>query len=105
MVALIKIAIQLFADAAWFAILLFRPTQSVQAKNLLLRRQLALFKERGIKPRRVDGATRISLAVLARLFDWRDALYVVQPKTVVVRKNSNHLQLMGSPRCVGRIMA
>jgi putative transposase len=82
-VALIKIAVQLLADAAWFAILLFRPTQSVQAENLFLRRQLALYKERGVKPRRIDAATRISLAMLARRFDWGDTLFVVQPKTMI----------------------
>jgi len=83
MVALIKIVVQLLVDAAGFAILLFRPTQSVKAENLFLRRQLGLFKERGVQQRRVDVATRISLAILARLFDWRDALYVVQPKTII----------------------
>ena len=88
MVALIKIAVQLFADVARFAILLLRPTRSVQAENLFLRRQLALFKERGIKergiqPRRVDSATRISLAILARFFEWRNALFVVRPKTII----------------------
>ena len=83
MVALIKIITELLADVARFAILQFRPTRWVQAENLFLRRQLGLFKERGIKPRRVDAATRISLAILARLFDWRDALFVVQPKTII----------------------
>ena len=83
MVALVKIAVQLLADALGFGILLFRSTMSVQAENLFLRRQLALFKERGIKPRRPDVATRVSLAFLARLFDWRDALLVVQPKTLI----------------------
>ena len=80
MVALIRIAVQLLPDAAGFAVLLFRPNQSVEAEKLFLRRQLGLFKERGIKPRRVDVATRISLAILARLFNWRDALYVVHPR-------------------------
>ena len=83
MVALVKIAVQLLADAAWLAILLFRSTQSVQAENLFLRRQLALFRERGVQPRGIDAATRISLALLARLFEWRDALFVVQPKTMI----------------------
>src|ERR1700687_2016981 len=83
MVALIKIAVQLLSDAAWFVILGVRPTQSVQAENLFLRRQLALFKERGVQPRRIDAATRISLAILARLFEWRAALFVVQPKTMI----------------------
>src|ERR1700681_1576570 len=83
MVALIKIAVDPLPDVARFAVLQFRPTRSVQAENLFLRRQLGLFKERSIKPRRVDAGTRISLAVLARLFDWRDALVVVQPKTMI----------------------
>jgi hypothetical protein len=72
MVALIMIAVQLLVDAARFSILLFRSKRSVQAENLFLRRQLTLFKERGIQPRRVDSATRISLAVLARFFECRD---------------------------------
>src|SRR5947208_8683808 len=83
MVALLMIAVHLLADAVRFLILLFRPTRSVQAENLFLRRQLALFKERGVQPRRLDAATRISLAILARLFEWRDALFVVQPKTMI----------------------
>jgi len=76
MVALIKIAVQLLADDAWVAILVLRPTRSVQAE-LFLRRQLALFKERGIQPRRVDSATRSGSAILARLFEWRDMLFGV----------------------------
>ena len=83
MVALIKIVVQMIIDVARFVILQFRPTRSVQAENLFLRRQLGLFKERGIKPRRVDAATQISLAVLARFFDWWDALIVVHPKTII----------------------
>ena len=83
MVALIRIAAQLLADAGWFVVLLFRQTQSVQAENLFLRRQLALFKERGVQPRRIDAATRISLTILARLFEWRNALFVVQPQTMI----------------------
>jgi hypothetical protein len=42
MVAFIKVAVQLLADAAWFVILLFRSTRSIQSKNLFLRRHLAL---------------------------------------------------------------
>ena len=83
MVALIKIAVRLVADAASLAILLFRSTHAVQAENLFLRRQLALFKERSVQPRRIDAATRISLAILARLCEWQDALFVVQPKTMI----------------------
>jgi transposase InsO family protein len=50
---------------------------------LVLRRQLALFKERGVKPRRIDAATRASLALLSQLCDWRSCLVVVRPETVI----------------------
>jgi putative transposase len=81
MVALIKIIVQLLADVARFFCLQFRSTQDVEAENLFLRRQLALFNERGVQPRRVDAATRISLAVLSRLFAWRGA-FVAQIKSL-----------------------
>jgi putative transposase len=83
MVALIKIAVHLLADVRRFVILLFRTTHSIQTENLFLRRQLALLIERGVRPRRVDAATRASLAILARMFDWRNALVVVQPGTMI----------------------
>ena len=83
MVVLAKIAFQLFADVARFVILLFRPTRPVQTENLFLRRQLALFKERGIQPGRVDSPPRSSLAILVRCSEWRDALFVVRPNTMI----------------------
>ena len=48
--------------------LAFRSPQSIRAENLFLRRQLALYVERGVKPRRVDPITRITLALLSRFF-------------------------------------
>ena len=68
MVTLVRIALRLIEDALRWVVLLFRSTESVQAENLFLRRQLALYIERGVHPRPVDAATRVSLAVLARLF-------------------------------------
>jgi putative transposase len=63
--------------------LLFGSTQRIQAENLFLRRQLALYVERGVKPRRIDFATRLTLTLLSHLFNWRDALVVVQPETMI----------------------
>ena len=83
MVTLVRIARRLIESALRWVVLLFRSTESVQAENLFLRRQLALYTERGVQPRPVDAATRVSLAVLARLFDWRSALVVVQPATMI----------------------
>jgi putative transposase len=83
MVSLLKIASLLVEDAFRWVLLLFRSAEALRAENLCLRRQLALYLERGVPPHRVDAATRVSLALLARLFDWRGALVVVQPATMI----------------------
>ena len=49
-------------------------------RNLFLRKQLALFRERDVKPRRADDATR---AAQSKVFNWRDALVIVKPATLV----------------------
>lgn len=56
--------------------LLLRPRQALEAEILFLRRQLVLYREREAKPRRMDAATRVMLALLSRCFDWRSALVV-----------------------------
>jgi putative transposase len=58
-------------------------SRAIRAENLVLRKQLASYIERGIKPRRVDYATRVSLALFTRMFDWRAAVVNVRPSTVV----------------------
>ena len=83
MVSLLRIAGLLVEDAFRWVLLLFRSAEALQTENLFLRRQLALYIERGVQPRRIDAATRVSLALLARLFDWRGALVVVQPATMI----------------------
>ena len=83
MIALLKIAAYLIEDALRQAMLLFRSNSSIRAENLFLRRQLALYVERGVRPRPIDVGTRVSLAVLARRFEWRSALVVVQPGTMI----------------------
>jgi hypothetical protein len=83
MVSLLKIARLLVEDAFRWVLLLFPSAEALRAENLFLRRQLALYIERGMRPHRVDPATRISLALLARRFDWRSALVVVQPATMI----------------------
>jgi hypothetical protein len=53
------------------------------AENLLLRKQLALYQERCVKPRRPNPATRVILVLLSRMLDWRSILTVVQPDTLI----------------------
>ena len=83
MLKVLGILIELVAEVLRWLRLTFRSSQSIQAENLFLRRQLALYIERGVKPRRIDSATRIALTLLSRLFDWRGALVVVRPETLI----------------------
>ena len=83
MLTFARIALLLIEESFRWLVLLFRSTEAVRAENLFLRRQLALFIERGARPRRVDAATRVSLVLLARFFEWRSALVVVQPATLL----------------------
>ena len=79
----ISIALSVMSDLiAWFG-LVWRPRKSLEAEILFLRRQLAVYVERGVRPRRIDAATRASLVLLSRLFEWRSALVVVRPETLV----------------------
>jgi hypothetical protein len=75
--------LRLLADLIGLLVLTARSRRSIEAEVLVLRRQLALFKEHGVKPRRIDAATRLSLAWLSRLCDWRWCVIVVRPETVV----------------------
>lgn len=51
------------------------------AENLFLRKQLAPFQERKVRPRKASATAKLSLIVLAWLFHWRDALVLVRPET------------------------
>jgi hypothetical protein len=63
-------------DAARFFMLCLRPAPALAAENLFLRKQLAQYQERQVKPRRANDATRIALVWLSRFFDWRMALAI-----------------------------
>jgi putative transposase len=73
----------LLSDAARYFRLCLYPRPALAAENLFLRKQLALYQERDVKPRRPTHAIRIVLMVLARWFDWRQALVIVQPATLI----------------------
>ena len=62
---------------------MMRSRAELAAENLFLRKQLALYLERRVKPRRADDATRITLVALSRFFEWRQLLTVVQPGTLI----------------------
>ena len=75
--------VPVFLDAIAFARNLVRSQSVLAAENLFLRKQLTFFVEREQTPRRTENATRFTMAVLARVFDWKNALIVVKPDTLV----------------------
>jgi len=81
--ALLHIVLRLLADLVGVIVLALRSRRSLEAENLVLRRQLGLFRERGVKPRRIDAATRVSLTLWTRWCDWRSCLFVVRPETLI----------------------
>jgi putative transposase len=81
LVQLVCILLVLLGDTVRFLLLCLRPPAALVAENLFLRKQLALYQERRIKPRRATNATRLTLVWLSRWFNWRQALAIVQPET------------------------
>jgi putative transposase len=73
--------LMLLVDAARFLRLGLRSPTALAAENLFLRKQLALYQERHVTPRRATDVTRLTLVWLRLWFDWRQALTVVQPAT------------------------
>jgi hypothetical protein len=60
-----------------------RPRCALAAENLFPRKQLALYLERKVKPRRAKASAKLTLVLLSRLFAWREALTVVKPDTLI----------------------
>jgi hypothetical protein len=60
-----------------------RSRSSLVAENLFLRKQLAFYEEHEVKPRRLTDAARIALVFWSRWFEWKLALTIVQPETLI----------------------
>ena len=83
---LVHLGVTLFSASTGllhFLVSLFRSRAALCAENLFLRKQLAFFQERQVEPRRLNDAARICLVLWSRLFNWREALVVVKPATLI----------------------
>jgi len=90
-------------DAVTFMGLCLRSTTTVAAENLFLRIQLGLFLERKVKLRRATDAIRFTLPRLSDLFDWRAALTIVKPDTLIRwHRQGFHLFWKWKSRSCGR---
>ena len=79
----VRTVLNVVADLGRFVALALHSRARLAAENLFLRKQLAMYLERHVKPRRPDDATRITLVALSRLVDWRQLLIVVKPDTLI----------------------
>jgi hypothetical protein len=73
----------LLLDTVRFIRVSLWPLCALTAENLFLRKQLALYLERKVKPRRAKAATKLTLMLLSKLFAWRETLTVVKPDTLI----------------------
>ena len=73
----------LMLDALRLVRVSLRSRCALAAENLFLRKQLALYVERNLKPRRAETPTKLTLVLLSRLFAWRQALTIVKPDTLI----------------------
>jgi transposase InsO family protein len=78
---LVSILFDLAQDAIRFLQLGIRSSAALKAENIFLRKQLALYLEREVKPRRATDATRLSMVLFSRVFAWQSALVSVKPET------------------------
>jgi transposase InsO family protein len=75
--------LSLITDAVGYLGLCLRPSPALAAENLFLRKQLAMYEERQVKPARATNAIRLAMMWLSYCFDWRSALRIVEPETFI----------------------
>ena len=75
-----RTALALLADLLHLPRLMFRSRTQLAAENLFLRKQLACYIERQVRPRRTDDPSRIALALLSQFVEWRELLTIVRPR-------------------------
>ena len=81
--SLLNLITDLLADGLLFFRLLFRSRTALSAEVLFLRKQLAFYEERQVQPRRLNDSARFSLILWSRLCNWKDALVIVKPETLI----------------------
>ncbi|HVB85114.1 MAG TPA: hypothetical protein VNK23_00410 [Candidatus Dormibacteraeota bacterium] len=76
-------ASDLIADGLQFFRFIVRSQSALSAEILFLRKQLAFYEERQTEPRRLTDSARTSRVLWSRLFDWKGALVIVKPETLI----------------------
>lgn len=79
----LSVVSELFCNLLRFVNAAVRSQGSLVAENLFLRKQLAFYQERAVRPRRLTDAARLTLVLWSRWFHWKDALIIVKPETLI----------------------
>jgi hypothetical protein len=90
--SLLDLITDLVADGVVFCRLLLRSRTARSAEVLFLRKQLAFYEQRQVQPRRLNDSARFSLILWSRLCNWKQALVIVKPETLI-RWHCKGLQL------------
>jgi putative transposase len=75
--------LELFGDLLRLVNAAVRSQGALVAENLFLRKQLAFYQERKVRPHRLTDAARLALVLWSRWFNWKDALIIVKPETLI----------------------
>jgi len=70
-------------DAVIFLRSSFHSRTALIAENLFLRKQLIFYQEHQVRPRRLTNAARLFLVFWSRFFEWKSALLIVKPATLI----------------------
>src|SRR5499425_3876546 len=81
--AFLVLITELVREGFRFLGLMFRSRTALSAEILFLRKQLAFYEERQVEPRRLNDSARFCLILWSRLCDWKEALVIVKPETLI----------------------
>src|SRR6201997_5276992 len=81
--SLLSILITTAGQGIQFLWLAVSSRAELSAEVLFLRKQLAFYQEHQVQPRKLTAAARFSLALWSQLFNWRAALVIVKPETLI----------------------
>src|SRR5215471_4351676 len=81
--SLLLILITTVAQGTQFLRLALSSRTVLSAEVLFLRKQLAFYQEHQIHPRKLTAAARFSLVLWSRFFNFRQALMIVKPDTLI----------------------
>ena len=81
--SLIRAGFGFCLDLSTFLRSSLRSRSALVTENLFLRKQLTFYQEHQVRPRGLTDAARISLVLWSKFCDWRSALVIVKPETLI----------------------